>query len=120
MTQSLQAELDVAHSHLLRAVFNVNWSDRVRNDDLYRRAGLRPPSVRLRKDRRIFVGDLFRTEVTCPQPLQKFLLWQPTERQRRGQGRRMTFPELLFQECNAPDTAHPLACSFVRRLLSQI
>ena len=116
MTHSLETELDAAHSHLLRAAFNVHWPDRVRNIDLYRRAGLRPPSVKLREDRRCRAGDLIRTEATCPQPLQKLLLWQPTERQRRGQGRRLTFPELLFQECSAPDSAHPFACIFVRRL----
>ena len=36
MTRSLEAELDAAHSHLLRAAFNVHWPDRVRNTDLYR------------------------------------------------------------------------------------
>ena len=116
MTHSLEAELDAAHSHLLRATFNIHWPDRVRNVDLYRRAGMRPPSLKLREDRQSLVGDLIRTENTCPQPLQKTILWRPSERQRRGQGRRATFPEVLFQECDAPDSAHPLACDFVRRL----
>lgn len=116
MTHSLETELDAAHSHLLRAAFNVHWPDRVRNADLYYRAGLRPPSDRLREDRRSLVRDLIRAESSCPQPLQQLLLWLPEQRQRRGQGRRMTFPQLLFQQLSVPDTTHPLACQHVRRL----
>lgn len=44
MTCALETEIDAAHLHLLRAALNVYWSDRVSNTDLYRRAGLRPPS----------------------------------------------------------------------------
>ena len=116
VTQTLETELDAAHSHLLRAAFNVHWPERVRNTELYQRASLRPPSIRLREERRRLVGELMRTEQSRPQPLHQLLLWQPTQRQRRGQGRRRTFPQLLFEDVSAPDTSHPLACQHVRHL----
>ena len=106
LTSSLESKLDAAHSHLLRAAFNIYWPQRVRNIDLYRRAGLQPPSTRLREERRALVGRAITSEETCPQPLQHLLLWQPTQRQRRGQGRRITFPEILmkdFEASNAED-----------------
>ena len=103
LTSTLESELDAAHSHLLRVAFNVRWPERVRNTDLYRRAGLRPPSTRLREERRALAGELIRSEETCPQPLQRLLLWQPTQRQRRGQGRRITFPDLLRSDFEASD-----------------
>ena len=61
MTHSLETELDAAHSHLLKAAFNVHWPDRVRNVDLYRvsstehQAAQRSPASR---------GDLIRTKAT--------------------------------------------------------
>jgi exonuclease III len=116
VTQTLETELDAAHSHLLRAAFNVHWPERVRNAELYRRASLRPPSIRLREERRRLAGDIIRTEESRPQPLQQLLLWQPTQRQRRGQGRRKTYPDLLFEDCSAPDSSHPLACQHIRHL----
>jgi exonuclease III len=110
LTSTLESELDAAHSHLLRAAFNVRWPERVRNIDLYRRAGLRPPSTRLREERRTLAEEIIRSEETCPQPLQRLLLWQPTQRQRRGQCLRRTFLEVLLEGAGASDIDH------VRRL----
>ena len=114
VTRTLELELDAAHSHLLRAAFNVHWPEKVRNVDLYHRAGLQPPSARLREMRKHLVGKTIREEETCQQPLAKVLLWQPSQHQRRGQGRRVTFPQVIFEDCQAPDSLN--AVSHVRRL----
>ena len=114
MTRALEIELDAAHSHLLRVAFNIRWPERISNTDLYQRAGFRPPSERLREGRQRLAGEVIRSEASCPQPLQRLLLWQPTQPQRRGQGRRKTFPQILFEDCKAPDSLSAVA--HVRRL----
>ncbi len=68
LTRTLEEDLDAAHSRLLRAAFNIRWPERVRNIDLYKRAGLCPPSERLRHDRLAQAGLVIRSEASCPQP----------------------------------------------------
>ena len=113
LTDTLKQELDAAHSHLLRAALNVRWPERVRNSVLYARAGLQPPSARLREERLRLVGELIRTEEVRPQPVQRLLLWRPTQRQRRGQSRRRLFPDIIFEDYEAPDQVS--AVQHVRR-----
>lgn len=102
LSGSQEKELDSAHSSLLRSVYNIHWPITVSNAELYHRAGLALPSTLLRSRRMKLAGHLIRGESYCPQPAQKVLLWCPSQKHRRGQGRTTTYPDLLYKDTRAP------------------
>ena len=103
ITKQLERELDASHSHLLRAAFNIHWPQQVNNDVLYNRARLTPPSELLKTSRLQLAGHLIRSEDYCPQPIHRVLTWRPREPLRRGQGRRLSYLDILLRDVRAPD-----------------
>jgi len=115
MTETLERELDAAHSHLLRASFRIHHRvDPISNRALYSRAGLKPPSVTIQQRRLKLVGHVIRASSYCPEPLQDVLLLKLHGVFRRGQARTLRFVDRLLEDAGAPDQASGAA--FVSKL----
>ena len=106
-----QRRLDAAHAGLLRAAYGIRFPAKVTNADLYRRAKIRPPSAILRNLRLRLAEHVIRAEDYCPEPLPLLsilaflrILLLPFQGSRCcGQGRALSFPQVLFDDALAPD-----------------
>uniref|UniRef100_A0A1I8IEM9 Reverse transcriptase domain-containing protein n=8 Tax=cellular organisms TaxID=131567 RepID=A0A1I8IEM9_9PLAT len=104
LTDSLEAQVDVAHAGLLRAAFKIG-NERVTNTALYHRAGLARPSDLLRRRRLQLAGHVIHAEAYCLEPVQEVLLLTLQAPYRRGQARTRRYIDCLLADAGAPDSA---------------
>jgi hypothetical protein len=102
--ETLERQLDAAHSRLLRAAFRTQHLHDA--EAIYQRAGLKPPSVVLRHRRLKLMGHVLRARSYCPEPLQDVLLLRMQGPLRRGQARTRRYVDRLFEDAGAPDQAN--------------
>ena len=105
LTDALEKQFDSTHARMLRATFRAHHQGATTNDELYQRAGLRPPSEVLCHRRLKLAGHVLRARSYCPEPLQEILLLTLRGPQRRGQAKTMRYIDLLFRDAKAPDQA---------------
>ena len=109
VTETLERQLDAAHSGLLRAAFGIHHPERVSNAALYRRAGLCPPSKTLQRRRLLLAGHVVRAESYCPEPVQDVLLLTLQGPWRRGQARTRRYVECLLADAGVQDQPHAVS-----------
>jgi hypothetical protein len=96
LTDTLEKKLDGAYTRMLRYIKNINWQDRITNTTLYEK--IPPISVKLRERRLKFVGHVYRSYQTAPQPATDLLFWKPTAKFRSGKGRKLTYRDLILKD----------------------
>ena len=101
LTDTLEGQLDAAHSSLLRAAFSIRPDARITNAALYHRARLQRPSVFLRTRRLGLAGHVIRAESRCPEPVQDVLLLTLQGPYRRGQAATVRYPDRLLADAGA-------------------
>ena len=109
LTDTLEGQLDAAHSSLLRAAFSIKFDARVTNAALYHRARLQRPSDYLRRRRLQLAGHVIRAESRCPEPVQDVLLLSLQGPYRRGRAATVRYPDRLLADAGAPDQAGGVA-----------
>ena len=72
LTQADENKLDGTYTKMLRAVFNINWNDRISNKQLY--AGHQKLSQIIRTRRFKLAGHMFRDEKN---PAHSLVTWKP-------------------------------------------
>jgi len=101
LTDTLEKKLDRAYTHLLRYIKNISWQDKITNITLYQ--NFYPISVRLRERRLKFIGHVYRSFQSAPQPATDLLFWVPTSKFRIGQGSKITFRDLILKDLGISD-----------------
>ena len=101
LTETLEKKLDGAYTRMLRYIKNINWQDRVPNTTLYEKFA--PISARLRERRLKFVGHVYRSRQTAPQPATDLLFWKPTAKFCSGKGRKLTYRDLILKDLDIED-----------------
>ena len=100
MTNGLTTKLDGCYTRLLRFCLDYKWSDRIRNNELYKEL----PSVsnRLLERKLRFVGHCQRAK---DQPISDLLLWDHSKLSRGkctlGAGARPKYAKRLLKECGS-------------------
>ena len=103
LTDTLERQLDAAHSSLLRAAYSIKFDARMTNAALYQRARLQRPSDFLRTRRLQLAGHIIRAESRCPEPVQDVLLLSLQGPYRRGRAATVRYPDRLLADAGAPD-----------------
>jgi hypothetical protein len=96
---SAEKKLDATHARLLRSAMNLCWPNKTTNDEMYRMAELKRPSVQLRERRRTLLQLAHSTE-HLPH-LKNTILWCPLQHVGRPNHRALSFPELIFKDASA-------------------
>ena len=96
LTKSLEKRLNGNYTRMLRAVLNISWREKVKNEDLYREI---PEITKVITERRLrFAGHCWRSKKEI---IREVLFWKP-EHGRRGRGR----PARSYIEQLEADTGH--------------
>ena len=104
LTQSLDKQLDAAHTKMLRMVKNVTWRKRITNEVLY--AGLPIISTTIRERRLRFDGHCWRSKNEVVGDL---VLWEPKHGKGSVGGQARTFVDLLEADTGVPRDCLPAA-----------
>jgi hypothetical protein len=96
-TKTIQRKLQTFVNSCLRRIYNIRWPERVRNEELWQRAGMEPVEKQVRRRKWGWIGHTLRKPNT--NTTRRALQWNPQGKRRKGRPRnswrRTTDAELL-------------------------
>ena len=84
-TKSMQKKLQTFINSCLRRILNIRWPERVRNEDLWQRAGMEPVDIQICKRKWRWIGHTLRKPVN--NTTRRALRWNPQGKRKRGRPR---------------------------------
>ena len=96
-TETFLQQIGNAYNRLLRAALNIDWKQKIRNADIYKKHNLQNIVDRLRSRRLKFAGHCFRSRSSAPQPNNDLIIW---ECDGKRSSKKKTYPDLLLNDVN--------------------
>ena len=96
--KTFQKRLDGCYTRMLRTVFNIHWSDKVTNKELY--GDISPVSTKVAMRRLKLAGHLVRHPEEVASNL---VLWQPTSGTRKQGRQKKTYTDTLLDDTDLQD-----------------
>ena len=96
MTKKLEDEIDVFQRNQVRRALKISWQDRVTNEDLYRKIGLRPVSELVKQRRIRWFGHMSRLPEDTPVRTAFKEATRIVKKPRGGQ--KQTWPKLMEKD----------------------
>ena len=101
-TKAIKQKIQTFFNTCLRRIYNIRWPEKIRNEDLWERAGQEPVAKQILKRKWGWIGHTLRKPVTSI--TRQALTWNPQGKRKRGRPRnswrRDTEAELKQQDTN--------------------
>ena len=106
-TKKMLLRIQTFFNNCLRRIFNIRWPDKIRNEDLWERAGQEPVAEQILRRKWSWIGHTLRKPVDST--TRQALTWNPQGKRKRGRPRnrwrRDTEAEMKEQGTNWTGTA---------------
>ncbi len=104
----LEDDIDVFQRNQIRRALKIDWQDKITNNDLYKKIGLKPVSKVIRERRMRWFGHMNRLPEEAP--VKEVL--RPTKKPRGGQ--KQTWPKLMEKDLKVVNLTLDYANEYVR------
>ena len=84
-TKTIQRKLQAFFNTCLRRIFNIRWQDKIRNEDLWERAGQESLTKQILRRKWGWIGHTLRKPASCT--TRQALTWNPQGKRKRGRPR---------------------------------
>nr|KAG5711058.1 hypothetical protein BaRGS_013792 [Batillaria attramentaria] len=112
-TKTMQQKIQTFLNTCLRRIFNIRWPEKIRNEELWERAGQEPVAKQILRRKWGWIGHTLRKPASST--TRQALTWNPQGKRKRGRPRnswrRDTEAELFLKKRGSESTGRTLASS---------